>query len=135
MSNGSPILARRVLARDPGFLRLWAAETVSHLGSNITAFALPIVAIRLLDAGPFEVAILNLADFLPFLLIGLAAGAIVDRLPRRAVLVAGDLGRALLLALIPLAYLFGILNLALLIGVGFCVGVLTVFFEIGRAHV
>ena len=121
---------RRRLVRDPGFLRLWSAETISHLGSNITAFALPIVAIRLLDAGPFEVALLNLADFLPFLIIGLVAGAVVDRLPRRTVLVVGDLGRASLLALIPLAYLLGTLNLALLIAVGFCVGVLTVFFDV-----
>ncbi|MEY4046378.1 MAG: hypothetical protein RIR19_847 [Chloroflexota bacterium] len=132
MPNVSPTTAttRRRLVRDPGFLRLWSAETVSHLGSNISAFALPIVAIRLLDAGPFEVALLNLADFLPFLAIGLIAGAVVDRLPRRAVLVAGDLGRALLLTIIPLAYLLGALNLALLIGVGFCVGVLTVFFDV-----
>lgn len=121
---------RRRLIRDPGFLRLWAAETVSHLGSGITAFALPIVAIRLLDAGAFEVALLNLADFLPFLLIGLVAGAIVDRLSRRMVLVAGDFGRAALLLLIPLSYLLGTLSLPLLVAIGFSVGVLTVFFDV-----
>ena len=123
-------VARRRLIRDPGFLRLWSAETVSHLGSNITAFALPIVAIRLLDAGPFEVALLNLADFLPFLLIGLVAGAVVDRLSRRTVLVVGDLGRAALLSLLPAAYLLGVLSLPLVIAIGFSVGVLTVFFDV-----
>ena len=119
----------RVL-RDPGFLRLWAAETISHLGSSVTNLALPVVAITLLDATPLQIAILNLADFLPFLLIGLVAGVVVDRLPRRAILIGGDLGRALLIATIPVAYLSGVLTLAHLMLVGFAVGVLTVFFDV-----
>ena len=118
------------LIRDPGFLRLWAAETVSHFGSSVTGIALPFVAITLLNATPLQVAILNLADFLPFLLIGLIAGVIVDRLPRRTILIGGDLGRALLIATIPLAYLIGALSLAQLIVVGFAAGVLTVFFDV-----
>ena len=121
---------RRSLNRDPRFLRLWAAETISHFGSSITGIALPFVAITLLGAGPLEVAILNLADFLPFLLIGLLAGALVDRLPRRAVLIGGDLGRAALILTIPIAYLAGLLTLTQLIVVGFSVGVLTVFFDV-----
>lgn len=121
---------RRSLNRDPRFLRLWAAETISHFGSSITGIALPFVAITLLNAGPLEVAILNLADFLPFLLIGLLAGALVDRLPRRAVLIGGDLGRAALILTIPAAYLAGLLTLTQLIVVGFSVGVLTVFFDV-----
>ena len=118
------------LIRDPGFLRLWAAETVSHFGSSVTGIALPFVAITLLNATPLQVAILNLADFLPFLLIGLIAGVIVDRLPRRTILIGGDIGRALLIATIPLAYLIGALSLAQLIVVGFAAGVLTVFFDV-----
>jgi MFS family permease len=126
----APAASRPSLNRDPQFLRLWAAETISHFGSNITGIALPFVAITLLNAGPLEVAILNLADFLPFLLIGLLAGALVDRLPRRAVLIGGDLGRAALILTIPLAYLAGLLTLTQLIVVGFSVGVLTVFFDV-----
>ena len=126
----APAASRPSLNRDPQFLRLWAAETISHFGSSITGIALPFVAIKLLDAGPLEVAILNLADFLPFLLIGLLAGALVDRLPRRAVLIGGDLGRAALILTIPLAYLAGLLTLTQLIVVGFSVGVLTVFFDV-----
>ena len=57
---------RRRLINDPGFVRLWAAETISHLGSNFSALAMPIVAIQLLNAGPMEIAIINLADTLPF---------------------------------------------------------------------
>ena len=126
----APAATRQPLIRNPRFLRLWAAETISHFGSSITGIALPFVAITLLQAGPLEVAVLNLADFLPFLLIGLLAGALVDRLPRRAVLIGGDLGRALLILTIPLAYLAGVLTLAQLILVGFAVGVLTVFFDV-----
>ena len=126
----APEEARPSLNRDPQFLRLWAAETISHFGSSITGIALPFVAITLLGAGPLEVAILNLADFLPFLLIGLLAGALVDRLPRRAVLIGGDLGRAALILTIPAAYLAGLLTLTQLIVVGFSVGVLTVFFDV-----
>jgi MFS family permease len=126
----APADTRLALNHDPQFLRLWAAETISHFGSSITGIALPFVAITLLNAGPLEVAILNLADFLPFLLIGLLAGALVDRLPRRAVLIGGDLGRAALILTIPLAYLAGLLTLTQLIVVGFSVGVLTVFFDV-----
>ncbi|MEI6271521.1 MAG: MFS transporter, partial [Chloroflexota bacterium] len=71
--------SRMRLVRDPGFVRLWAAETISHLGSSVTGLALPVVAITLLHATPLQIAILNLADFLPFLLIGLIAGVLVDR--------------------------------------------------------
>ena len=122
--------SRSRLVRDPGFLRLWAAETISHFGSSVTGLALPFVAITLLHATPLQVAILNLADFLPFLLIGLIAGVLVDRFPRRAILIGGDLGRALLIATIPLAYLAGLLTLAQLMLVGFAIGVLTVFFDV-----
>ena len=126
----APADSRQALIRNPRFLRLWAAETISHFGSNITGIALPFVAITLLQAGPLEVAILNLADFLPFLLISLLVGALVDRLPRSAVLIGGDLGRAILILTIPLAYLAGVLSLPQLIAVGFLVGVLTVFFDV-----
>lgn len=129
-SSAEPPPSRSRLLRDPGFLRLWTAETISHFGSSVTGLALPFVAITLLHATPLQVAILNLADFLPFLLIGLIAGVLVDRFPRRAILIGGDLGRALLIATIPLAYIAGFLTLAQLMLVGFAIGVLTVFFDV-----
>ena len=128
--SAEPPPSRSRLLRDPGFLRLWTAETISHFGSSVTGLALPFVAITLLHATPLQVAILNLADFLPFLLIGLIAGVLVDRFPRRAILIGGDLGRALLIATIPLAYIAGFLTLAQLMLVGFAIGVLTVFFDV-----
>jgi MFS family permease len=121
---------RRRLINDPGFVRLWAAETISHLGSNFTALAMPIVAIQLLNAGPMEIAIINLADTLPFLVIGLLVGALIDRLPRRGVLIVADLGRAVLLLTLPISYALGVLSIAQLVIVGILLGTLTVFFDV-----
>ena len=121
---------RRRLINDPGFVRLWAAETISHLGSNFSALAMPIVAIQLLNAGPMEIAIINLADTLPFLVIGLLVGALIDRLPRRGVLIVADLGRAVLLLTLPISYALGVLSIPQLVIVGILLGTLTVFFDV-----
>jgi MFS family permease len=118
------------LVRHPDFLRLWTAETISQLGTQVSALAIPFVAIDILRASTFEVALLGVIDFLPFLLIGLPAGVWVDRLRRRSVMIGGDLGRAVALATIPVAYVVGILTVAQLYVVGFIVGVLTVFFDV-----
>jgi MFS family permease len=118
------------LWRHADFLRLWGASTVSQVGSQVTLIALPLVAVLVLEASAFQVALLTTFDFLPFLLFGLPAGVWVDRLARRPVLVATDLGRALALLSIPVAYAFDALTLGQLYAVGFLVGVLTVFFEL-----
>ena len=118
------------LLRHPDFVRLWTAETISQFGTQVSALAIPFVAIEILDASTFEVALLNVVDFLPFLLIGLPAGVWVDRLRRRPVMIAGDLGRALALATIPAAFVLGVLTVVQLYVVGFTVGVLTVFFDV-----
>jgi MFS family permease len=121
---------RRGLWRDRDFLNLWGAATVSQVGSQVTLIALPLVAVLVLDATTFQVALLTTFDFLPFLLFGLPAGVWIDRLARRPVMIATDLGRALALCTIPLAYAAGFLTLAQLYVVGFLVGVMTVFFEL-----
>ena len=128
--SGPSSAAAPSLLRHPDFARLWAAETVSQLGTQVSALAIPFVAIEILRASTFEVALLNVVDFLPFLLIGLPAGVWVDRLRRRPVMIAGDLGRAAALATIPVAYLAGVLTVVQLYAVGFVVGILTVFFDI-----
>ena len=87
------------------FLKLWAGQTISEFGSQISQLAIPAVAVLTLKASPFQVAALGTVEFLPFLLFTLPAGVWVDRWRRRWILIAGDLGRALLLASIPLAYL------------------------------
>jgi MFS family permease len=124
------IWPRGGLWRHADFLRLWGAATVSQVGSQVTLLALPLVAVLVLEASAFEVALLTTFDFLPFLLFGLAAGVWVDRLARRPIMIATDLGRALALLTIPLAYAVDVLTLAQLYAVGFAVGVMTVFFEL-----
>ena len=83
---------------DPDYRRLWIAETISQFGTQVSLLAVPLVAIVLLNASPFQVALLGTIEFLPFILFSLPAGAWVDRLRRRPILIIGDLGRALSLA-------------------------------------
>jgi MFS family permease len=118
------------LWRHPDFLRLWAGQTISQFGSQISALALPIAAIVVLDASAFQVALLGTVEFLPFLLFTLPAGVWVDRLRRRPILVIADLGRAVALVSVPVAYAFDALTLWQLYVVGFVVGTLTVFFDV-----
>jgi MFS family permease len=120
----------RGLWRHGDFLRLWGAQTISQFGSQISLVAIPLVAILTLEASPFEVAALSAVEMLPFLLIALPAGVWVDRLPRKPILVLGDLGRALALSTIPLAYAFDALTIGHLYVVGFVVGICTVFFDV-----
>ncbi|MBA2742597.1 MAG: MFS transporter [Actinobacteria bacterium] len=118
------------LWRHRDFLKLWSAETISQFGTQVSQLALPLVALLVLDASAFEVAALGTVEFLPFILFTLPAGVWVDRLPRRPILIVGDLGRAILLATIPIAYFTDVLTLEHLYVVGFLVGVCTVFFDV-----
>jgi len=112
------------------FLKLWAGQSISEFGTPVSQIAIPWIAIKILNASAFAVASLTTVQFLPFLLFTLPAGVWVDRLPRRAILIVGDIGRAVLLATIPLAYLFDALTLNQLYVVGFLVGIFTVFFDV-----
>ena len=123
-------LPRGGLWRHPDFLRLWSAQTISQFGSQVSQLALPLAAIVVLDASAFEVALLGTVEFLPFLLFALPAGVWVDRLRRKPILVLGDLGRALALATIPIAYAVDVLTIWQLYAVGFVVGICTVFFDV-----
>ena len=120
----------RSLLRHADFLKLWTAETISQFGTQVSLLAIPLVAVTLLQASPFEVAMLGTIEFLPFILFSLPAGAWVDRLRRRPILIAGDIGRALMLASIPVAYAFDVLTIWQLYVVGFVAGTLTVFFDV-----
>jgi MFS family permease len=121
---------RGALWHNADFRRLWAAQTVSQFGSEITSLALPLLAILVLNATTFEVAALAVVDWLPFFLFSLPAGVWIDRLPRRPILIAADVGRALVLGSIPLAYLLDLLTLAQLYAAGLLTGTLTVFFDL-----
>src|SRR5947209_20003182 len=93
------------------FLKLWSGQTISEFGSQVSQLAIPWVALVTLNASAFAVATLGTVEFLPFVLFTLPAGVWVDRLRRRNVLIVGDLGRALLLVSIPIAYVLGDLTL------------------------
>ena len=116
--------------RNPDFVRLWIAATMSQFGTQISLLALPLVAVTLLDATPLEVALLGTIEFLPFILFSLPAGAWIDRLRRRPILIVGDVGRAVALASIPLAFVLDILTIWQLYVVGFAAGTLTVLFDV-----
>lgn len=118
------------LLRERDFRRLWLAQTVSQVGTQVTNLALPLVAILVLNASAFEVALLRAIEFLPFVFFTLPAGAWVDRLPKRRVLIAADLGRAAILALVPIGSVTGVLAMWQLYVIGFSAGILTVFFEV-----
>jgi MFS family permease len=118
------------LWRHRDFMKLWSAESISQLGTQVTFLALPLTAILLLDATPFQLGVLTAVEFAPFLLIGLPAGVWVDRLPRRPILISGDVGRAVALATIPIAAAFDVLTMIQLVVVAFIVGICTVFFDV-----
>ena len=118
------------LLRHPNFARLWTAATISLFGTQISQIAIPFIAAVLLQASPGEVGLLTTIEFLPFLLFTLPAGVWVDRFPKRRLLVMGDLGRAVMLVTIPIAYPLGLLTIWQLYLVGFVNGVMTVFFDV-----
>src|SRR6187401_1193574 len=95
------------LWRNPDFLKLWAGQTVSVFGSLITWTALQFTAIIVLNASPFQVTLLTGATPVAGIVTALVAGAWVDRLPRRPLMIVADLLRAVLLAGIPIAALAG----------------------------
>jgi MFS family permease len=118
------------LWRHRDFLRLWAASTVSAAGSSVSSLALPLAAILVLDATAAQMGFLRAAGGLPALLFGLLVGVWVDRLRRRPIMMAADLGRAVLLGSIPVAALFGSLSMWQLYAVAFAVATLSLFFDI-----
>ena len=119
----------------PDFRTLFAAGTLSQLGTNIGYIAVPLIAVSALDAGPGEVGALAALSTTAFLLIGLPAGAWVDRMRHRRVLITADLIRAGLFATIPLAWWLHALTLWQLYMVVLLNGCATVFFDIGSQSV
>lgn len=120
----------QLLHTHDGFRRLWLAQTLSCIGEQVTYLALPLTAAISLNATPAQMGVLMAMGSLPSLVIGVAAGELVDRHARRPILVAADIGRALLLALIPLAWLTGHLTLPLLYVIALLGGVCSLFFQI-----
>jgi MFS family permease len=121
----------RTLWRHPDFVKLWVGDTISQFGSQISFLAIPLTAAVVLGATPFEMGLLGTIEFLPFLLISLPAGVWVDRLPRRRILITGDIVRAVALGTIPLTWIFApnLLGMPWLYAVAIIGGTATVFFD------
>jgi len=118
------------LWRHPDFLRLWTGQTISVFGSLTTRLALPFTAIVYLNAPAFQVALVTSADVLAGICFALFAGVWVDRLRRRPIMIAADLGRAAIIGSVPLAAVFGALRIEQLYAVAFLAGILTTFFDV-----
>ncbi len=139
------LLPRSALWRDRGFVKLWAANGVSQLGTQVSLLALPLAALYTLKASTLGVALLRSFAVLPFLLFALPAGVWVDRLRKRQLMIIADFGRAAAMASIPIAFWLGHLTLAQLYIVAAVHGILSVFFDvsylsflpalIGREHI
>jgi MFS family permease len=111
-------------------VRFWSADSLSWIGSQINLLALPLIAALTLDASAFQVGALAAAGQAPLFLLGLFAGAWVERRKRRPILIAADLARAVILLAVPIAALFDQLSMPLLYIVAFSVGVFSVFFDV-----
>ena len=101
------------------FHTLTAAEAISAIGSQVTLVALPLTAVLLLHATPFDMGLLSAAGALPRILFSLFAGVAIDRLPKRRVLLVANAVSALVLAVVPLAHAAQMLSVGLLMGVSF----------------
>lgn len=137
-SSESKVLARfsarltGPFGANPDFLRCWFGQSISQVGTQISLIAVPIIAVVILDAPPFQLGLLAASGQLPALLFGLFAGEWLDRHRRLPVMIGADLGRALVTSIIPLAALAGQLSIPLLCGVLFVLGTLTVLFDVAN---
>lgn len=119
-----------LLRRHRDFRHVWAADALSTLGSWLSALALPLLALLALDATAMEVAVLKALEAVAWLFLGLVAGAWMDRLRCRGVLIAADLARAAIFASVPIAHVAGVLSLGQLFTVALLSGIATVFFDV-----
>jgi MFS family permease len=116
-------------APTPGssFLRYWSAAAISSFGTAVTTVAMPVLVVQLLGATPFEVGVVNAAQFVPYAVLGLIAGVYTDRWRRKRVLVWASIGRALSLAVITVLWLVGELQIWMLVLALLAFGAFSVF--------
>ncbi|MYS86872.1 MFS transporter [Embleya scabrispora] len=118
------------LWRNGDFLRFWLGETLSLLGTQVTNLALPLTAITAFDAGDEQVGVLRFLQLVPYLGLALVFGVWVDRARRRRIMLAANLVRMILLALVPVMYWTGTLSLVRLLVIACAVGVASVLFDV-----
>ena len=119
------------ILRETPFRRFWFGQTISVFGDQITFLALPIVAVLNLHASPGDMGLLTAASLLPALLFSLPGGAWLDRVHRRRrLMILADIGRAILVALVPAAFLLQVLSLPLLLVISFAIGTIAIAFQL-----
>jgi MFS family permease len=123
--------APRSLWAHGDFLKLWGGQSLSLLGTQVTIVAMPLVALQLLDASTAQMGVLGGLARAPFILF-LFAGVWADRVRRRTTMIVTDLGRGVLIALIPILYYLGDLRMAWLYVIVLLAGILGVFFEVSN---
>ena len=122
------------LLRQPEFLKLWAAQSISMLGDQVTLLALPLTAVLTLDASAAQMGFLVAAELMPHLLFSLFAGVFIERAQRRRrLMIAADIARFALLVSVPIAAAFDVLGFGQLYGVAFLMGTFAVLFDISWA--
>jgi MFS family permease len=118
------------LLRNRNFLTLWAGQSVSLIGSSVSFIGLPLVAVLILHVSPFQLGLISAVEVLPPVVVGPFVGPVVDRYSRHRLMIIADVGRAALLATIPIAVITGILALWIMVVVAFLVGLLTALFNV-----
>ncbi len=111
------------LWRSPDFMKLWTSLTVTAFGSQVTNLALPLTAAVMLHATPWQMGVLVALETLPFALVSLHAGVLIDRVRKLPIIIAADVGRGIALLAIPIAAWFDMLSIEILFAVGFLCGV------------
>src|ERR1700716_771200 len=111
------------LWRSKDFRKLWLSLTITSFGAQITNLALPLTAAVLLQATPWQMGVLVALETLPFALVSLHAGVLIDRVRKLPIVIAADVGRGVALLAIPVAAYFGWLSIEILYVVGFLCGV------------
>jgi MFS family permease len=130
MRGGLGSLLPPILGETP-FRLFWLGQTISVFGDQITFLALPIVAVLSLGAGPGDMGLLTAASLLPALLFSLPGGAWMDRVHRRRrLMIVADLARAVLIAVIPVAFVLNVLSLPLLLVISFTIGTIAMAFQL-----
>lgn len=120
------------LWRDRDFRRFWIGQAIYSMGDEISALALPLIAVLTLNATATQMGIINALGYLPFLLVGLQAGVWVDRMRRRQILIWGDVGQGALLLTIPGAALLGVLRIEHIYAVALLIGAINVVASVAQ---
>lgn len=128
--NRSSAISRSRGKLGPDFTRLWVAMGASAVGGQVSELAVPLLAVLVLHASTAEVGLLGVARWLPFLLLALPLGVLVDRCRRRPVMVVADLVRAALTVVVVALSFSGHLTLWGLVTLVALLGACTVAFEV-----